>query len=111
MQPSRKLTLDEFKYALNTVNSRGLSFGCKKSETWPKWFEHNGQCVVLVPVFDMVNHNNRIPNCYMQVLQPNMHSLTISVITAEDINAGDELFIDYGQEFNDREHTTDHKLF
>ena len=99
------------------MNSRGLSFDCKESETWPKWFEHNGQCVALVPVFDMVNHNNRKPNCYMKVLQPNKHSLTITIITAEDIKAGDELFLDYGQEFNDKEHSTDqehftdHKLF
>ena len=47
----------------------------------------------------------------MKILQPNKHSLTIKIITAEDIKAGDELFLDYGQEFNDREHTTDHKLF
>ena len=53
----------------------------------------------------------------MKVLQPNMHSLTITIITAEDIKAGDELFLDYGQEFNDKEHSTDqehftdHKLF
>ena len=47
----------------------------------------------------------------MKILQPNKHSLTIKIITAEDIKAGDELFLDYGQECNDQDHSTDHKLF
>ena len=82
--------------------SRSVAFMCKESETWPKWFEHSGFCIALAPVFDMINHDNRQPNCYMKVSQPNMHSFTVSITTAEDIEAGDELFYDYGQGSNDQ---------
>ena len=56
---------------------------------------NEGDCGSLVPIFDMLNHASD-PNCDWDIENG------VEIWAERDIEAGEELFISYGEHGNDR---------
>ncbi len=48
----------------------------------------------FLPIYDLMNHNNRELNTYMQAAETS----GVNVVTSHDIEKGSELFLSYGHQ-------------
>ncbi|KAL8640475.1 MAG: hypothetical protein Q9228_002616 [Teloschistes exilis] len=86
--PLDKFTIEDYKWALSIVWSRGMDFVLP-----------DGNSIrLLAPFADMLNHSSEVKQCHVY----DASSGSLSVLAGKDYNAGDQVFINYGPVPNNR---------
>ncbi|KAL6717353.1 hypothetical protein ACLMJK_005268 [Lecanora helva] len=86
--PLNKFTIDDYKWALSTIWSRGMDF----------MLPHGKSIRLLAPFADMLNHSSEVKQCH--VYDPSSGNL--SILAGKDYEVGDQVFINYGPLPNNR---------
>ncbi|KAI4158586.1 MAG: hypothetical protein LQ342_007284 [Letrouitia transgressa] len=86
--PLDKFTIEDYKWALSTVWSRGMDFVLP-----------DGNSIrLLAPFADMLNHSSEVKQCHVY----DASSGNLSVLAGKDYKVGDQVFINYGPLPNNR---------
>ncbi|MCJ1414078.1 hypothetical protein MMC32_000403 [Xylographa parallela] len=86
--PLDKFTIEDYKWALSTVWSRGMDFVLP-----------DGNSIrLMAPFADMLNHSPEVKQCHLY----DASSGNLSVLAGKDYKVGDQVFINYGPLPNNR---------
>ncbi|KAK4696569.1 hypothetical protein P7C71_g1360, partial [Lecanoromycetidae sp. Uapishka_2] len=86
--PLDKFTIEDYKWALSTVWSRGMDFVLPDKKS----------IRLMAPFADMLNHSSEVKQCHVY----DASSGNLSVLAGKDYKAGDQVFINYGSVPNNR---------